>query len=285
MPTYPTPAPIDLAIDLQVGAIEVVAGDRADTVVTVSPTNPAKAVDRRGAEETTRRLRRQRLTVIGPKPRFSCIGPSESVDVRVELPDRAPGSPPRSRSAGVRTVGRLGATRIKSLDRARRRSTTTGDLWLRAGHGSATVGTRRRRRRDHRRPRPDPDRHGHRRRAAQGVARQRHGRGGPAATSRPSCRTATSRSPGRSARSRRRPRTASIRLRRGLERLGGGRERLRRGQRSASRPASRPGSTCPPRTVASATSSTPTARPPQSEQTVAVRARTQFGDIAVRRAR
>ena len=41
---------------------------------------------------------------------------------------------------GVRTVGRLGATRIKSsmgpvdLD-------ATGDLWLRAAHGNATVGT------------------------------------------------------------------------------------------------------------------------------------------------
>ena len=41
---------------------------------------------------------------------------------------------------GLRTSGRLGATRIKDsmgpvdLD-------TTGDLWLRAGHGNATVGT------------------------------------------------------------------------------------------------------------------------------------------------
>src|SRR5450756_1444071 len=45
MPTYNTPTPIDLAINLQVGAIEVIAGDRADTVTTVSPTNPTKAVD------------------------------------------------------------------------------------------------------------------------------------------------------------------------------------------------------------------------------------------------
>ena len=66
MPTYNTPTPIDLAINLQVGAIEVVASDRADTVVTVSPTNPAKAVDRRGAEETKVDFDGQRVTIIGP---------------------------------------------------------------------------------------------------------------------------------------------------------------------------------------------------------------------------
>jgi hypothetical protein len=139
MPTYTTPTPIDLAIHLPVGAIEIVAGDRSDTVVTVVPTNPAKAVDRRGAEETKVDFDGQRLTITGPKPRLSWIGPTESVDVRVELPAgsrlTADGS-----MGGVRTVGRLGATRIKcsmgpvDLD-------TTGDLWLRAGHGNITVGT------------------------------------------------------------------------------------------------------------------------------------------------
>jgi hypothetical protein len=141
MPTYThnTPTAIDLAINLPVGAIEVIAGDRADTVVTVSPTNPAKAVDQRGAEETKVDFDGQRLTITGPKPRFSVIGPTESVDLKIELPT---GSRFTAEIAvgGVRTVGRLGATRIKSsmgsvdLD-------TTGDLWLRAGHGNTTVGT------------------------------------------------------------------------------------------------------------------------------------------------
>ena len=138
MPTYTTPTPIDLAINLQVGAIEIVAGDRADTVVTVSPTNPTKAVDRRGAEETKVDLDGQRLTITGPRPRLTFIGPTESVDIKVELPT---GSRLTAEIAvgGVRTIGRLGATRIKAstgpvdVD-------TTGDLWLRAGHGNATLG-------------------------------------------------------------------------------------------------------------------------------------------------
>ncbi len=76
MPTYDTPHPIDLAINMPVGAIEVIASDRTDTVVTVSPTNPGKAVDGRGAEETKVDFDGQRLTVIGPRPRFSLVGPS-----------------------------------------------------------------------------------------------------------------------------------------------------------------------------------------------------------------
>jgi hypothetical protein len=139
MPTYNTPEPIDLAINLQVGAIEVVAGDRDDTVVTVSATNPAKAVDRRGAEETKVDFDGQQVTITGPRPRLSWVGPTESVDITIELPT---GSRLTAELAvgGLRTSGRLGATRVKNsmgpvdLD-------TTGDLWLRAGHGNATVGT------------------------------------------------------------------------------------------------------------------------------------------------
>lgn len=139
MPTFTTPTPIDLAINLPVGAIRVVASDRGDTVVTVSPTNPDKPVDRRGADETKVALDGDRLTITGPKPRLSWIGPTESVDVKVELPAGSRLTAEISVGA-VRTAGRLGATRIKastgSVDLE-----ATGDLWLRASHGNATVGT------------------------------------------------------------------------------------------------------------------------------------------------
>jgi Putative adhesin len=138
MPTYNTPTPIDLAINLQVGGIEVIASDRADTVVTVSPTNPTKAADRRGAEETKVDFDGERVTIVGPRPRISLFGPSESVDVVVLLPT---GSRLTAETAvgGLRTVGRLGATRIKSSLGAVDVD-TTGDLWLRASHGNATLG-------------------------------------------------------------------------------------------------------------------------------------------------
>jgi hypothetical protein len=135
MPTFNTPTPIDLAIKLPVGAIEIVAGDRDDTIVTVSPTNPKKAVDVRGAQETKVDFDGQRLTITGPRPRFSFVGPYESVDVKVELPTGSRLTAETSVGA-VRSTGRLGATRVKSslvdLD-------GTGDLWVRAMNGNVTV--------------------------------------------------------------------------------------------------------------------------------------------------
>ena len=139
MPAFPTPEPIDLAVNLQVGDIDVIASDRTDAVVTVSPSSPDKAADRRAAEATRVEFDGARLTVVGPKPKFSLFGPSESVDVSVELPA---GSRFTAESAvgSVRTEGRLGATRIKATTGTVELD-TTGDLWLRAGHGNATAGT------------------------------------------------------------------------------------------------------------------------------------------------
>jgi hypothetical protein len=137
MPTFATLTPIDLAITLPAGRIDVIAGDTTETTVTVSPTNPAKGVDRRAAHETRVEFDGVRLTITGPKPHFSLLGPFESLDVTVELP--AGSRLTADIGGGVRTVGSLGATRIKSsmgfVD-----VETTGDLWLRAGHGNVALG-------------------------------------------------------------------------------------------------------------------------------------------------
>ncbi|MBI5160571.1 MAG: DUF4097 family beta strand repeat protein [Micrococcales bacterium] len=135
MPVFDTPHPIDLAINVQVGAVDVVASDRTDTVVTVAATNPEKDRDRRGADETRIEFDGGRLTVIGPK-HLAILGPSESIDVRVELPTD-------SRLAieiygAVNGRGRLGATRIKA---STVRLEHTRDLWARAMHGNTVVGT------------------------------------------------------------------------------------------------------------------------------------------------
>lgn len=137
MPTYSTPEPIDLAVHVPVGDLRVVASDRTDTVVTVAPSNPAKQVDHRAVEETKVELDGRRLTVLGPRPRLSWIGPgpSDSVDVTVELP--AGSRLTAELSVGtVQTVGRLGATRVKSSTVS---LGTTGDLWVRAMHGTVEV--------------------------------------------------------------------------------------------------------------------------------------------------
>lgn len=139
MPTFETPTPIDLAIDLQVGSVEIVASDRADTVVSVTGTHPERAIDRRAAEETRVTFDGARITVLGPRARLTWIGPTESVDVRVDLPTGSRLSADTA-TGGLRTSGRLGATRVKSATGAVRVE-ASGDLWLRAMHGNATVGT------------------------------------------------------------------------------------------------------------------------------------------------
>lgn len=138
MPTFATPNPIDLAINLQVGRIDVVASDRSDTVVTVKPSsgrpNDIKAVD-----ETKISLDGDRLTVIGPKPKISWIGPNsgDSVDITVELPT---GSRLAAEIAvgNLSARGELGATRVKSAT-GNVDIDATADVWLRASHGTITV--------------------------------------------------------------------------------------------------------------------------------------------------
>jgi hypothetical protein len=140
MPTYDTPHPIDLAINLQVGHIEVLASDRTDTVVTVTASS-ARANDARAVGETRVTFEDQRLAIVGPKPKISWLGPNsgDSVDVKVELPS---GSRLTVEIAvgPVKAVGRFGATRIKGATGSVNID-ATADLWLRAAHGNVTVGT------------------------------------------------------------------------------------------------------------------------------------------------
>jgi hypothetical protein len=138
MPEFTTPTPIDISIDLPVGYLDVVASDRTDTVVTVNPSNETRGVDRRAADATRVEFDGTRLIVAAPRPRFSIIGPTESVDIKIEAPAGSRMTVEMSVGA-ILTVGRLGSTRIKNstggveLD-------STGDLWVRAGHGGVTVG-------------------------------------------------------------------------------------------------------------------------------------------------
>ena len=169
MPTFTTPTPIDLAINLPVGVDrgrrQRPRRHRRDGVAH----EPAKAVDRRGAEETKVDFDGERVTIMGPEPRLSFVGPTESVDVKVELPTGSRLTAEIS-VGGVRTVGRLGATRVKS---SMGPSTSTPPATCGCARRTATSPSARADggARDHGRPRPDPRRHRHRRRDPQGVAR------------------------------------------------------------------------------------------------------------------
>lgn len=138
MPTFSTPTPIDLAIDLPAGRVEIIASDRTDTVVSAVPSNASKAADARAAEDTQVTFADGRLTVTGARPRLTWLGPTGSVDVTVELPAHSRVTVDTGAGA-ARTSGPLGATRVKSgLGSVDIESST--DLWIKASHGNASVG-------------------------------------------------------------------------------------------------------------------------------------------------
>jgi DUF4097 and DUF4098 domain-containing protein YvlB len=135
MPTFATPEPITVSVDLAVGAVNLVATDRADTVVTVHPGDPSRSGDVKAAEESRVDFYDGTLTV-QTSTRWRYLTKS-SVDVTIELPT---GSTLQGSALGpLFAQGRLGTCtftsragdiRVDDVDR----------LAVRATAGSVVVG-------------------------------------------------------------------------------------------------------------------------------------------------
>ncbi len=87
--TFETPEPIAVTLSLNVADVRISAGERTDTVVTVTPNDPSKKADVDAAEQTRVEFSRGRLLVKAPRSwkhythfKFG----RESVDVSIELP-------------------------------------------------------------------------------------------------------------------------------------------------------------------------------------------------------
>ncbi|UNS95163.1 DUF4097 domain-containing protein [Streptomyces tubbatahanensis] len=136
MPAYDTPEPISVTIELPVGDVRIVASDRADTVVTVVPTDAGRDSDVKAAERVRVEHSGGRLLIKAPK-QYLPFGDGGSSDVHIEMPA---GSQLRGTvgSAALRCEGRLGACRFKSgvgdveLEE-------TGALSLETGSGDISV--------------------------------------------------------------------------------------------------------------------------------------------------
>ncbi|MEU5836172.1 DUF4097 family beta strand repeat-containing protein [Streptomyces diacarni] len=136
MPAYDTPEPISVTIELPVGDIRIVASDRADTVVTVVPTDAGRDSDVKAAERVRVEHSGGRLLIKAPR-QYLPFGDGGSSDVRVELPA---GSQLRGTvgSAALRCEGLLGACRFKS-GVGDVKLEETGGLSLEAGSGDISV--------------------------------------------------------------------------------------------------------------------------------------------------
>ncbi|MCD9141668.1 DUF4097 family beta strand repeat-containing protein [Streptomyces albireticuli] len=135
MPSFDTPEPISATARVEAGSLQVVAGDRLDTVVEVRPRDPQKDRDVRTAEQTEVTYASGVLTVRTPKS--NPFGRTGIVDVTVELPT---GSHVDMTGAWTQILadGRLGEVQVKTSS-GDVRLDSTGPLKLTASHGSITV--------------------------------------------------------------------------------------------------------------------------------------------------
>ncbi|WP_433334377.1 DUF4097 family beta strand repeat-containing protein [Spirillospora sp. CA-294931] len=120
MPAFDTPEPITADIDIFIGQVRVHAGDRADTVVEVHPSDPSNEAGVQAAERTTVEYSAGRLLVQCPKPKGLGYLRSwrGSVEVTVELPAgsdvRAGGA--AGGMADFIATGTLGQTVLRGLN-------------------------------------------------------------------------------------------------------------------------------------------------------------------------
>ena len=139
MPSFDTPEPIVVTLEVGVGTIEIAASDRTDTTVEVLPTNPSRTRDVTAAASTRVDFANGRLSVRAPKGwrNYTFRGISESIAVKIGVPagSRLEGE---SAVAGLFTTGRLGDVRFRAgvgdvhLDEV-------GALNVRSGAGDMTV--------------------------------------------------------------------------------------------------------------------------------------------------
>jgi DUF4097 and DUF4098 domain-containing protein YvlB len=166
MPTFDTPEPIVVTIDITGGRVWLRASDRADTVVEVRPTDTTQDLDVQAAEQTQIEYAGGQLSVKAPKNRFrSLFGRSPSVDVTVDLPtgsrveakawadfssegllgdstfDTAAGSIRLDRTGRLRLRTAAGNISVAGTAGHTDISSSTGKIWIGAIDGTAVVKT------------------------------------------------------------------------------------------------------------------------------------------------
>jgi putative adhesin len=148
MPTFVTPQPITASVEIVTGLVRIVATDRHDTVVEVSPRDPSRASDVRVADSARVDFRNGTLTVSAGR-RFISLGGGGAVMIDIELPS---GSRLQvsSASADLRADGAYGDCRfatasgnatIESVAGKVNADSASGAISVDALAGEATIST------------------------------------------------------------------------------------------------------------------------------------------------
>jgi hypothetical protein len=113
MPTFDSPKPVEAHVDVAMGDVRIVAADRRDAVVDVRPSDASDAEDRKAAELTRVHYAHGHLIVKGPKVRGWRSRRGGSVDVTLEVPAGS-GLHGAAGAADFACDGRLGDVRIRA---------------------------------------------------------------------------------------------------------------------------------------------------------------------------
>lgn len=149
MPTFDTPEPITVTIDLAAGDVRIIAGDRTDTTIEVRPSDGASETDATIAELARVDYAGGRLLVKAPQQwkQYGFFGSGPAIDVTVELPAGSHVQGDTS-AASFHCEGRLGECAIKAgagdivLDQTGPLLLkTTGDITVGRAVGHAEVTT------------------------------------------------------------------------------------------------------------------------------------------------
>jgi hypothetical protein len=149
MSHFETPEPISVELELRVADVRVAAGERADTIVQVRPSDSSKRDDVAAAEQTRVEYAGGRLLVKAPRRlrEFSPFSDGGSIDVEIELPAGSDLSGHMA-AGGFRCTGSLGRCELKSsaggisVERvARAKLVTAGDIRLERVTGDAELST------------------------------------------------------------------------------------------------------------------------------------------------
>src|SRR6185437_3138811 len=107
MQKFDTPAPIAAVVDIHAGRVQLIAADRADTIVEVRPADASKSRDVKAAEQVTVEFSDGVLRVAAAPAKTRVLGSSGFVEVTVQLPAGSRAEA-KAASAEFRAVGRLG---------------------------------------------------------------------------------------------------------------------------------------------------------------------------------
>jgi hypothetical protein len=139
MPTFDTPEPISVALEVGIADILIEATDRTDTIVEVQPSDPAKKADVTAADQTRVDHAGGRVSVRASKGwrQWTPWGGHGSIDVRIGLPA----------GSAVRAEAGVAAMRCTGRIREYRSRTGVGDVQveeagpvdIKTGAGDVTV--------------------------------------------------------------------------------------------------------------------------------------------------